>query len=262
MSMIENTCQHQCEELAKQLAFSQGQFSVVAFEMQALKSENSYLRQEISRINKEKESFDEEKKKSYKLGFSAGQKIRPQKKTFEKVLEKEDKSNVTSVHAVKPKEEVKFVRNRRWAEIESDDSDESDSEVPDKVFSKTQKLDKASQKLLKDGLSIKARNVSGDYDLFEKEFLSFLEKNTKDNKFHDKMIMNFREGENIFRMAEFFPFYTPKSLAEYNAKKGLKSHLKESDFVERFNSQSEKYVVTLCGLPYQTQIAMKDSLRI
>lgn len=259
--MIENTYKHQCEELAKQLAFSQGQFSVVAFEMQALKSENSDLRKEISMINKEKESFDEEKKKSYKLGFSAGQKSKPQKKTSEKVL-KEDKSNVTSENEVKPKEEVKFVRNRRWAEIESDDSDESDSEVPHKVFSKTQKLDKASQKLLKDGLSIKARNVSSDYDLFEKEFLSFLEKNTKDNKFHDKMIMNFREGENIFRMAEFVPFYTPKALAEYNAKKGLKSHLKESDFVERFNSQSEKYVVTLCGLPYQTQITMKDSLRI
>lgn len=262
----------QCEELFKQLAFKEGQLSVIMFNMQTLHDENSKLRQEVSSLLKEKESFEVEKKKSYKIGFAAGQKIQSQQKTDEKVSKKETQSNVPSTIVVKTKEEVKFTRNLRWSEYPSDDEASVEVSVKNTTQSKKSKTKRPvkteTQQILRDSFLSNVREISHNYDLAEAAFLAFLEENTFNEKLPDKMFMNFKKGENIFRTNSFVPFYTLDALTKENDKRKSNGQdsLEENDFnfAEMFNALSKKrnkdekigyeYELTLFGIPNQAQI--------
>ena len=86
--------------------------------------------------------------------------------------------------------------------ISNQKDDDSDNEMSAKAKkSKTKKPAKTvAERRLMNELAKKAKNISHDYELFEKEFLAFLKQNTEDNKLPSKMIMNFKKGENIFRI--------------------------------------------------------------
>lgn len=229
----------ECDDLHKRLAFSQGQFSVVMFNMQALQADNSDLRQQNLLLLKEKESFEAEKKKAYKLGLAAGQKIQNQQKPIEKVIKKADHSNVSTAHVVKAKEEVKLTRNLRWSEVESDD----ELSVSDSVDSKIQ-----------NGKTFETLNVDEKASFLENEriFLVFLEANFDKIRL-DKptMIMDLGEKEsNIFCKVSFVPFYTEDAIKQTK----WETNQLTFNFAEIFNLRNKKYELILRGIPNVSQI--------
>jgi len=256
-----------CDDLHERLAFSQGQLafnqgllSAAMHRMQTLQNENSTLQQQIASLLKEKQSFEVEKKKSYKLGFSVGQKIQSQQKTDEKVSKEETLPNVvasTSV-VVKAKEEVKITRNLRWSEYPSDDEASVDLSVKLKNLKPKKPNKTIAEKLLKDSLLIKVNEISHDYNLIEAEFLAFLDLNTEGGKLPGEMIMNFAKGENIFRISGCAFFYTPEALVTENAKRALENrHLliePAFNFAEIFNQRNENYELILKGIPNEAKI--------
>jgi len=263
MSAICNDNQNKYNIFFEKNVFLEKQALLLMIETEKSNAENLNLRKEIMSLRKEKESVITKNKKIYK-NISSEQNPPLTKKTLEKVVNNENKS--------KDSYEGKKIR---WSDEVSDVSDDdSDNEMSAKAKkSKTKKPAKTvAERRLMNELAKKAKNISHDYELFEKEFLAFLKQNTEDNKLPSKMIMNFKKGENIFRIIGFVPFYTPEALSASNSKRALKNEApligNDFDFAERFSARSKErnerdkigfeYELTLCGSPYQAQITRKN----